>query len=206
MPESLRVGGIVLCGGKSSRMGRPKAWLPFGPEVMLQRVVRILSQVVSPIVVVAAKGQDVPELPAGVEIARDEHEALGPLAGLAAGLDALGGRVDAAFASSCDVPLLEPAFVARIIASLEDYDLAIPRDGKFHHPLAAVYRTRLAATVRELIAADRLRPFFLIERSRAREIDVTELCAVDPELRSLRNINTPKEYEAALRDAGLASP
>jgi len=179
-------------------MGRPKAWLPFGPEVMLQRVVRILSEVVSPIVVVAAQGQDVPQMPAGVEIARDEHEGLGPLAGLAAGLEALGERVDAAYCSSCDVPLLEPAFITHIIAALEDCDLAMPRDGKYHHPLAAVYRTRLAATVRELIAADRLRPFFLLERSRAREIDVAELRTVDPELRSLRNINTPAEYAAAL--------
>src|SRR5579862_2191897 len=118
MPEPLRIGGIVLCGGKSSRMGRPKAWLPFGSEFMLQRVVRILSEVVSPIVVVAAQGQDVPQLPAGVEIARDKHEGLGPLAGLAAGLKTLGERVGAAYCSSCDVPLLEPAFVARIIAAL----------------------------------------------------------------------------------------
>jgi molybdopterin-guanine dinucleotide biosynthesis protein A len=198
------IGGIILCGGKSSRMGRPKAWLPFGTELLLQRVVRILSAVVSPVVVVAARGQDLPELPAGVEIARDEHEALGPLAGLAAGFAALGNRAEAAYASSCDVPLLQPAFVARMIESLEDYDLAIPRDGQYHHPLAAVYRTELETTVRELIAADRLRPFFLLERARAREIDVSELRAVDPELWSLRNINTPEEYEAALRDAGLS--
>src|SRR5258708_37920520 len=85
------VAGIVLCGGQSTRMERPKAWLPFGPEVMLQRIVRILSDVVSPIVVVAAVGQDVPDLPQAVEIVRDEHEALGPLAGLAAGLKALEG-------------------------------------------------------------------------------------------------------------------
>jgi molybdopterin-guanine dinucleotide biosynthesis protein A len=44
------VGGIVLCGGRSTRMGRPKLSLPFGPETMLQRVLRILSEVVAPIV------------------------------------------------------------------------------------------------------------------------------------------------------------
>jgi molybdopterin-guanine dinucleotide biosynthesis protein A len=200
----VKIGGVILCGGKSSRMGRPKAWLPFGPELLLQRVVGVLSQVVSPIVVVAARGQDVPDLPAGVEIARDEHEALGPLAGLAAGFAALGERADAAYASACDVPLLKPAFVAHVIAALEEYNLAIPRDGQYHHPLAAVYRTDLETTVRELIAAGRLRPFFLLERARAREIDVSELRAVDPELWSLRNINTPEEYDAALRDAGLS--
>jgi molybdopterin-guanine dinucleotide biosynthesis protein A len=196
-------GGIVLCGGLSTRMGRPKAWLPFGPEFMLQRIVRVLSEVVSPIVVVAAVGQDLPELPATVEVLRDEHEALGPLAGLAVGLEALQGRVAATYVSSCDVPLLTAAFVARIVASLDGFDLAIPRDGNYHHPLAAVYATRLAATVRELIAANRLRPVFLLEHSRAREIDVAELRPVDPELQSLQNINTPAEYAAALRDAGF---
>lgn len=203
MPSLTSVGGIVLCGGKSTRMGRPKAWLPFGPEVMLQRVVRILSTVVSPIVVVAARGQELPAVPSDVLIARDEDEALGPLAGLAAGLTALAGRVEAAYASSCDVPLLETAFVARVIAALEDYDLVIPRDGTYHHPLAAVYRARLEPAIRELIADNRLRPVYLIVRSRAREIDVSELRDVDPQLQSLRNINTRADYEAALRDAGF---
>lgn len=202
MTSPTSVGGIILCGGKSTRMGQPKAWLPFGPEVMLQRVVRILSAVVSPIVVVAARGQELPGLPRDVLVARDEHEALGPLAGLAAGLTALTGRADAAYASSCDVPLLETAFVSRVIALLADYDLAVPRDGTYHHPLAAVYRAGLEPAIRELIAGNRLRPVYLIERSHAREIDVSELRDVDPELRSLRNINTPAEYAAALRDAG----
>ena len=58
-----------LCGGKSTRMGVPKATLPFGPETMLQRVVRLLGTVVSPIVVVAARGQELPELPPR----RDRH-------------------------------------------------------------------------------------------------------------------------------------
>jgi molybdenum cofactor guanylyltransferase len=203
MPVSSTIGGIVLCGGRSTRMGSPKALLPFGPELMLQRVVRILSEVVSPIVVVAAQNQELPLLPGHVRIARDEHEALGPLAGLAAGLSALRGEVDAAFVSSCDVPLLKPAFVQRIIGALGNYDLVIPRDGRFHHPLAAIYRTSLEPCIQELIAADRLRPFFLFEKAHTLEIDVTDLRSVDPELDSLRNTNTPGEYEDALRIAGL---
>lgn len=205
MGERLNTGGIVLCGGKSSRMGRPKAWLPFGDEVLLQRVVRLLSEVVRPIVVVAAQGQDLPHLPSDVLIVRDEHEALGPLAGLAAGLAALNGKADAAYASSCDVPLLKPEFVRHMTGLRGDYDLVIPRDGKYHHPLAAVYRTTVESAVRQLIAENRLRPFFLLERVRSREVDVAELRAVDPELESLRNTNTPEEYAAALALAGISS-
>src|SRR5207244_1312935 len=107
----LRVGGIVLCGGQSKRMGRPKAWLQFGGELMLPRVVRILSETVAPIVVVAAPEQDVPPGPPEVRIVRDEERGRGPLQGLAAGLDALRGLADAAYLSSCDVPFLRPAFV-----------------------------------------------------------------------------------------------
>src|SRR6185312_15898389 len=97
----MSLGGIILCGGQSRRMGRPKAWLPFGGEVMLPRVVRLLGEVVAPVAVVAAPGQDLPPLPAGVDVVRDEEEGRGPLQGLAAGLAALAGRADAAYLSSC---------------------------------------------------------------------------------------------------------
>src|SRR5205085_2744302 len=75
-------------------------------------------EVVDAVVVVAAPGQDVPPLPDGVEIVRDEVEGKGPLAGLAAGLAALAGRADAAYLSSCDVPFLRSAFVRRVVSFL----------------------------------------------------------------------------------------
>lgn len=198
-----RIGGIVLCGGKSTRMGQPKLSLPFGRETMLGRIVRIVGEVVSPVVVVAAHGQDVPELPPGTIVTRDDVENQGPLGGLAAGLAAIDGQAEAAYVSSCDVPLLTPAFVRALIAALGEYDLAIACDGAFHHPLAAVYRTSLEPQVRRLVAAGRLRPVFLLQQCRARLVDVGELRAVDPELNSLRNANTPEDYHAALRDAGF---
>src|ERR1051326_5390008 len=111
----MQTAGIILCGGQSKRMGRPKAWLPFGDEVLLQRVERILRAVVQPIVVVAAPDQDIPSLPGDVTVVRDAERGRGPLQGLAAGLGALAGRADAAYVSSCDVPLLGAEFVRRLI-------------------------------------------------------------------------------------------
>ena len=92
----MTAGGIVLCGGRSSRMGTSKALLPFGPETMLQRVVRLLGTVVAPIVAVAATDQVLPALPAGVIVTRDEREGRGPLEALRAGLKALPPDVEAA--------------------------------------------------------------------------------------------------------------
>src|ERR1700687_6334882 len=109
----MNTGGIVLCGGKSTRMGSPKALLAFGSETMLQRVVRLLGTVVSPIVVVAAREQSLPKLPDDVTVTRDEREQRGPLEGLRAGLRALPDSVDVAYITSCDVPLLVPGLVER---------------------------------------------------------------------------------------------
>jgi molybdopterin-guanine dinucleotide biosynthesis protein A len=199
----MNVGGIVLCGGRSRRMGRPKAWLPFGDEIMLPRVVRLLSEVVAPVVVVAAPEQEVPPLPPGVGVVRDEVEGRGPLAGLAAGLRALAGQADAAYLSSCDVPLLRPEFVRRIIALLGEAVVCVPQVEGYFHPLAAVYRLGVVDEVERLLAEDRLRPVFLFESVPTRTVEAVELTGVDADLRSLRNCNTLQEYEAALR---LAPP
>ena len=201
--ETHTFGGIVLCGGKSSRMGRPKHLLPFGPETLLERVVRRMWDVVSPIVVVAASGQKLPPLPDGVIIGRDEVQGKGPLAGLAVGLSLMSPHREAAFVSSCDAPFLEPGFIEAMLDQLGEHDLAIPREETYYHPLAAAYRTSLEPAVRGLLAEDQLRPFFLIENCRAKIIDVDDLRTADPRLASLRNTNRPEDYEQALKDAGF---
>ena len=184
-------------------MGEPKATLPFGAETMLQRVVRLLGTVVSPIIVVAAQGQTVPALPDEIVVARDEREARGPLEGILAGLRALPESIDAAYITSCDVPLLVPAFVERMINLMGDHDIAVLEIDGFPHPLSAIYRRNTLSHVESLLAADRLRPVFLFDAVRTRRIKPQEMTVVDPELRTLRNLNTPAEYRAALADAGI---
>lgn len=186
-------------------MGRPKHLLPFGSETLLERVVRYVGKVVSPVVVVAAKGQQLPALPAGVLIARDEVANRGPLAGLAAGLARMKSHADAAFVAACDAPFLKPAFIRELLSLLGEHDLAILREDSYYHPLAAVYRTSLEDPIRQLIAENRLRPYFLLEKCSANVIDVERLKEVDPALASLRNLNHPEDYEQALNEAGLSS-
>jgi len=197
-------GGVVLCGGKSSRMGVSKATLPFGSETMLQRVVRLLSTVVSPIVVVAASEQELPQLPPDVIVTRDEREARGPLEGLRAGLKALPDTVETAYVTSCDVPLLETAFVKRMLNLLGDDDVAVMEIEGFTHPLSAVYRRATLPHIESLLARDRLRPVFLFDAVRTRRVKPEEMMVADPKLQTLRNLNTREDYLAALADAGLS--
>jgi molybdenum cofactor guanylyltransferase len=188
LSPSRAVAGIVLCGGKSTRMGTSKALLPFGPETMLQRVIRILGEVVSPMVVVAAVDQELPTLPADVIVSRDENEGRGPLEGLRTGLKALPAGVDSAYVTSCDVPLLVPGFVRQMIDLAIGYDIAVMEIDGFTHPLSAVYRRSTLAPVEDLLANNRLRP---------------EEMTADPDLRTLRNLNTREDYDRALAEAGL---
>ena len=196
----MQVGGIILCGGESKRMGRPKAWLPFGDEWMLPRVVRLLGEVASPLVVVAAPQQDTPSLPSTVTVVRDDEKGRGPLQGLAAGLRALQGRADAAYVSSCDVPFLQAAFVRRLIELLGDKCICVPQVGGYQHPLAAVYRLEVVEVVERLLSENRLRTRLLFESAPTRVVDAAELVDIDPTFQTLRNLNTPEEYEAALRE------
>jgi len=202
---------VVLCGGKSTRMGQPKLWLPFGPEPLLARVVRRLSEAAAPIVVVAAPDQELPPLPDSVLVVRDAVSGRGPLQGILAGLGALPLHVTA-FVSSTDAPFLHPELVRRLEAlrSQGDHDVAVPRAQGHFHPLSAVYRVAVRSVIADLLAHDLRRPYFVFERVRTRFADESDLLAgdalraADPHLWSLRNMNTPDDYRAALHDAGLA--
>jgi molybdopterin-guanine dinucleotide biosynthesis protein A len=199
------VAGIVLAGGRSSRMGTPKAALEWHGSTLLRRVVGVVGRSVDgPVVVVRAPGQTLPELPEGVELVDDAREGRGPLQGLAAGLAAVRDRAPAAYVSSTDVPLLHTRFIHRLLAALDDdVDVVLPEVGGFRHPLAAVYRTELADVVERLIAEDRMRPAFLFEACRVRRLDPDALlgdpalAALDPDLDSVLNLNEPADYEAA---------
>ena len=116
MKEWLVSAGVVLAGGRSSRMGTPKAALEWHGSTLLRRTVGIVARATSgPVVVVRAPGQDLPELPEGTLVADDPREGKGPVQGIAAGLAALSGRAEVAFIGSTDMPFLHPAFIRRVL-------------------------------------------------------------------------------------------
>jgi molybdenum cofactor guanylyltransferase len=198
---------VVLAGGRSSRMGAPKAALEWHGSTLLRRTVGILSRATGgPVVIVRAVGQELPGLPKGILVADDPREGKGPVQGIAAGLAALRGHADAAFVSSTDMPFLHPAFVRRVLRVLGDgegTDVALPVARGFRQPLAAAYRVSLAETAERLVAEDRLRPAFLFDQCTVETLDDTALkqdpvlAALDPDLDSVVNVNTPADYQAA---------
>lgn len=192
----LRCAGIVLCGGRSVRMGRPKAELEFGGERLLQRVARVLSEVVQPVAVVAATDQPLPAFDNAVIVVRDERPERGPLEGMRAGFKALAGQAEAVFVAGCDAPLLSARFIERVVTSLDGYEAAVAEADGHAHPLAAAYRWGVLAKIEAMLAADRLRPTELVGECHARRLPPSAFADVDPQLLSLRSCNTPAEFEA----------
>lgn len=198
----MRLGGIVLCGGQSRRMGSPKAWLRFGEETLLQRVVRVLAGTLEPLIVVSGPGQRLPSLSEDVCVIRDRLPGRGPLEGLATGLEAISRHADAAFVCGCDAPFLRPDFVRRLAHLAREAEITMPFvDGRLH-PLAAVYRVSVLPVIQDMLDAGASRLTLLAERCHCRRLSAPELRDVDPELDSLLNVNTPEEYERALGAAG----
>jgi molybdopterin-guanine dinucleotide biosynthesis protein A len=197
---------LVLAGGRSTRMGAPKATLEWHGSTLVRRAAGIVARAVDgPVVVVRAPGQALPALPAGVEVVQDAREGRGPLEALAAGLDAIGHRTQAVYVTGVDAPLLHPAFVRRVLALLgPDADVALPHVRGFAQPLAAAYRTTVAAPLRALLSEDgQPGTGALMARCRVVRIDPAALladpavAALDPALHSLANLNERAEYDAA---------
>lgn len=199
--------GVVLAGGRSTRMGTPKAALEWHGSTLLRRTLGVLARsIVGPLVVVRAPGQPLPQMPSQVAVVEDPEEGLGPLQGIAAGLAALAGRADMAFVCSTDLPFLHPAFVRRVLTALTaDLDVVLPVARGYPQPLAAAYRVTLGPLAAALVAAGDMRPAFLFRHPRCRALRLDDaalladpaLAAADPELDSVTNVNSPDDYRAA---------
>ena len=216
----MRAAGVVLVGGRSSRMGSPKAALEWHGSTLLRRVTGLLARTVAgPVIVVGAPGQPLPELPPGVVLVTDPEPGQGPVVGLATGLAAAASAgAEVAFVTATDLPFLHPAYVRRVLAALISptgrpesdaapsnvADVALPHLGGYPQPLAAAYRTTLAPLLAGMAAAGELRLRSLFERCPVRELDRAalladaELATADPELCSVHNVNSPGDYAEAI--------
>jgi molybdopterin-guanine dinucleotide biosynthesis protein A len=90
--------------------------------------------------------------------------------------------------------------------AIEHYDIVLPVDEKYAHPLSAAYRLSLTDTVQKLVADGERRPRALFDMVRTKRIPTQQLETIDPGLETLMNLNAPQEYADALRRAGFAIP
>jgi molybdopterin-guanine dinucleotide biosynthesis protein A len=194
-----RFSAIILAGGRSARMGSPKAELKLGNQTLLERTVRELRPAFDDIVIVAAPTGPGSALEGQPDIAiiRDDREYEGPLPALARGLRAI--HNDAAFVCSCDLPLLKREVAGALCAMLDSYDAVIPEIAGLVQPLHAVYRKRCVVAIDSMVTRGEKRLTKIVESLSVRWVGESELRSIDPELHSFLNVNTPEDYQRALQ-------
>src|SRR5438132_278648 len=185
---------VILAGGLSRRMGRDKATLPAGDGTLIEHLARRLAPVVDETII--AGGSDRPAF-GGVRAVADHLPGLGPLAGMLAGFAVAKERL--VWVVGCDLPDVEPALGEFLLALAGDYEAVVPRPDQEPEGVCALYVRELAPRIAALLEAGQRSIKSLLDGSSVRYVGSDELRAVDPELRSFRNINTAADYENWLR-------
>jgi molybdopterin-guanine dinucleotide biosynthesis protein A len=195
-----RTAAIILCGGRSSRMGQSKADLVLAGESLLDRTIHLAATVADPIILAAAAEQNLPRISRPVHVVRDRQPFGGPLTAFGQALEALPQNCAVTFLLGCDLPFLNVEFLHRLAESRMDADAVVPWVNGTWHPLSALYRREVQAPAARVIAAGGRRMLDLLEVISVRRLDESELRMVDPDRRALRNVNTPQDFAAALRE------
>jgi molybdopterin-guanine dinucleotide biosynthesis protein A len=207
-PEYHRLGAVILCGGRSLRMGYPKWRLPLDGQSLLERIIDTVAIHASPIAL-SFNEADQPALAktAAPLIVCDQYPDCGPIEGIRACLRRLESECDAAFVTACDVPLLKAPLIALLYSLLsDDYDAVIPVDGRHIFGLTAVYRCGSHKKIEQLVREGKLRVSLLSDALRTRLVSMQEIRSVDKNADSLKNINDPEDYFSLLTELGLDCP
>jgi molybdenum cofactor guanylyltransferase len=192
-----RIGAIVLAGGRSSRFGRDKLAEPIDGRPLLHHAIAAVQVVTDAVVVVAAPGHH-PAIPEGVRVAHDTAAFEGPLAGLAAGLEALDTEIDRVVVVAGDMQSLRPAVLRSLLAALgASIDLALLEVSGEPVPLPmAVRREAALPAARRSLAGGERRLRSLPGVLRTAVIDESTWRLDDPDGATLRDIDTPADLQS----------
>ena len=208
--------GIILCGGRSRRMGQDKSSLEFGPETLLQRVCRLTIPATRCLIVVAAADQQLPSLPDQCIVVRDPFPNEGPLAGFLTGLrqlqftltedasnDVWPDQNQTVWVSSCDSPFVDAAAIAslnQLVLRRPETDAAVPKSDGRAFPLNAVYRRQVITHVQACLEQNQRSMKSLLSRLNVFSVPTEEnLSNTKAMFRQhfLMNINTQQDLELA---------
>lgn len=188
-----RVSAAIMAGGKSRRMGSDKAWLDLGDgRPMVRRVIEALSEVADEVLLVA---NDERYAALGLRVVPDRFPRGGVLGGIATGVGA--AAHERVLVAACDMPFLRPEAFRLLIERSEGHDAVVPNVGGEYECLHALYAKACLPAIERAIAAGRMRATSFLAEVRLREVGEAELRAVDPDLVSITNLNTPQDLAAA---------
>ena len=167
-----------------------------GKHRFLTRILAAASACLEECLIVTRQTELYREWPA--KVVADRFEIRSPLTGIHAGLTNM--RSDFAFVTSCDTPLLKAALVKRLVDALDPgADVVVPASGTFFQPLCAIYACRCVPVIEEILRQGEVKVDRLYSRVKVKRVAYRYFKAVDPELSSFFNVNTPGDLETVRR-------
>jgi molybdopterin-guanine dinucleotide biosynthesis protein A len=183
------VTGVVLAGGKSTRMGKNKALLPYQGKNLIDAPIEKLSKIFSQVCLSVRDQEDFLEY--DLQKIQDSYRDIGPIGGITSVLKAGVGK---AFCVACDMPFLNEAFIQHL-CSFEDFDAAIPVWKGREEMLHAVYSDALLSGFEASIAAEKYKLKDALGAARVRFVTEEEIGQFDPNGKMFQNVNSPSDYE-----------
>jgi len=184
--------GVILAGGKNSRMGTNKAFLEIGSKKLIDKNIHLLRNIFEDVIIVVANPLEY--LLQEATIVTDIFPEKGALGGLYTGLFFSPG--DCAFVMACDMPFLKRSFVEYLAGNAEGYDIVIPAPPDGLQPLCAVYSRICLPTIKNLLDKNRLQIRKFYPGHRVLEIPALKLSSFDPQGKMFTNLNTPEDFAA----------
>lgn len=184
---------VILAGGRGLRLGEEKADLRLGGRSLLEIALGLAAQVAGERIVVVRAGQSVGA--DGARVVPDLLPGAGPLAALLSGLEA--ARTRRCLVMACDMPFVRPAVARFLISQAPQAEVVVPRSSDGLHPLLGVYGVECAEAIRACLERGERRVVSFYRQVRVAEVDAEGLRPLDPDLLSLFNINTPRDYARA---------
>lgn len=185
--------GIILTGGKSSRMGRNKAFLKVNGEVIIEKITRLFKELFDEVILVTNSPDEYRYL--NIKIVADIYPKSGSLIGIYSGLYHASSQY--AFVAACDMPFLKKDFIEYLIKQKDGYDIIIPFSPDGQQPLHAIYSKSCLKPMEDQIKKGVLKIVDILPRLSVRYVKEDEIIPFDPEFKAFFNVNTPSEFQKA---------
>ena len=185
---------LILAGGASRRMGRPKHLLPTPYGRLIEHLVQRFGGAFEEILVV---GRNLDLSANGLRVVEDARPEQSPLVGIHGGLTA--AATDLSFVLACDLPFAVPELVHHVLCASSDVDIAVPVVRGYLEPLFAAYRRSALESITETLDRGILKVTASYERLHVREVPEAEIRRHDPDLASFVNLNVPEQIHLLSR-------
>ncbi|MBA3858713.1 MAG: molybdenum cofactor guanylyltransferase [Cyanobacteria bacterium PR.3.49] len=198
-PLPLPVTGLILSGGKSKRMGRPKAFLPFEGSTVIGHIVSEIKDLFSEVFIVANEVESFEDL--GVDVVKDILPHRGPLGGILSGLMTSSNHY--AFVMACDMPLIDKRLVRELVSRRQDNDVVVLSHPQGIEPLFGVYSKNCIKPLEESLFAGNLSVQDFLSGLKAGVYEWMPERQDADALPPFFNINTPQDYSRVIARAGM---